>query len=315
MRDVFVEARTVRIRVIAERLGLSDDVFSRTALRCPFHRDSTPSMWVYEHPRHACHCFSCGFHSDGTGLVARLLGCSTLKAARWIAGLDEEMPGVMPVRTDDPPAVPARVYPTSKIFPAPEHRLVERFAAARRLPLSELVERWRVQGVYADDRPALRYPTGIGIDRLKFIDGSRPKYRWARRGGHACWYGRRAVGAATLAPLYIVNGEPSTWACVAAGVWAVCTLSGETGRVTPKMLDQLLRMPQAEHLAVRVVYDRDAAGDSGGAALVAAIRAAGLRATQCRLPEEVGESGDVQDLHRIHGSELGVALNNLGRMS
>ena len=29
----------------------------------------------------------------------------------------------------------------------------------------------------------------VGIDRVKFLDGEKPKYKWAAKGGKAHWYG------------------------------------------------------------------------------------------------------------------------------
>ena len=73
------------------------------------------------------------------------------------------------------------------------------------------------------DRPALRYPTPLGIDRVKFVDGKKPKYLWAAKGGGAHPYGlEHALPLLLLQQegeriLYIVNGEPSVWACASRG--------------------------------------------------------------------------------------------------
>src|SRR5262249_42096706 len=58
-------------------------------------------------------------------------------------------------------------------------RRLEDFARARCLTL-ETLRRFGVRPpVIEDGRSALRYPTAVRIDRLKFLDGQKPKYRWA----------------------------------------------------------------------------------------------------------------------------------------
>src|SRR5262249_24785892 len=55
-------------------------------------------------------------------------------------------------------------------------RTVEEFAQARGIAL-ETLEQFEVTLETNGPRPALRYPTTLGIDRLKYLDGKRPKYR------------------------------------------------------------------------------------------------------------------------------------------
>src|SRR5262249_22779256 len=96
---------------------------------------------------------------------------------------------------------------------------LEDFARARHLTL-ETLGQFKVQPVVVCGRPALRYITFVGIDRLKFLDGRKPKYRWVEKGGRRHWYGLRGALEALqrgATPLYIVNGEVSVWACYQAG--------------------------------------------------------------------------------------------------
>src|SRR5262249_14591720 len=113
--------------------------------------------------------------------------------------------------------------------PVPAPPRLEDFARDRCLHL-ETLRHFGVRPIVECSRPALRYPTSIGIDRVKFLDGMKPKYRWATKGGRAHWYGleRALTALGTTGPtVYIVNGEVSVWACAQAGVPAVCPCSGE----------------------------------------------------------------------------------------
>src|SRR5262249_45935772 len=52
---------------------------------------------------------------------------------------------------------------------------LEDFGDARCLTI-ETLRRFGVHPVVEYGRPALRYPTSVGIDRLKFLDTQKPKY-------------------------------------------------------------------------------------------------------------------------------------------
>jgi hypothetical protein len=184
------------------------------------------------------------------------------------------------------------------------------FAQKRHLEQRHLEGRWRVRQVTHKNRPALRFPTTAGVDRVKYLDGAKPKSDWAARGGRMHWYG--LAGARGLSgPLYIVNGEPSVWAAQQAGVAAVCLCAGEGTAPTPELVREL-----AEAIGgrpVRVVYDCDEAGHRGGPAVAAAIRAGGIAdCLALALPAHLGAGGDVDDLHRWVGDEgLAAALADL----
>ncbi|TMB22085.1 MAG: hypothetical protein E6J71_06895 [Deltaproteobacteria bacterium] len=189
------------------------------------------------------------------------------------------------------------------------------FAHERHLPL-EVLRRFGVQPTVWNGRPALRYPTQLGVDRIKYTDKQRPKYIWTAKGkGRTHWYGGQslALSSAGGRTLYIVNGEPSVWACAAREVPAVC-LCGEGARPSAKLIAELktkLAAAGVTELAIRVVYDADGAGRKGAAKVVDALRAGGfvdVVGLDLAPVLEGIEKGDVDDLHRVVGDGLAAAL-------
>lgn len=175
----------------------------------------------------------------------------------------------------------------------------------------ETLDRFRVRETRHGDRPALRFPTKVGVDRIKFLDGVKPKCTWAGRGGRAHWYG---LGAAREllsegGTLYLVNGEPSVWAAIQSGVPAVCTCAGEGDDIAPELVAELVK---ASMQRVAVVYDLDKTGPDGARKAARALRAGGLEAVALELPAELGYGGDLDDLHRCVGDNgLAAALAEL----
>jgi CHC2 zinc finger len=140
---------------------------------CPFHAEKTPSFTVYE-DQGRYHCFGCGEDGDVFAFIMKTQLLSFPDAVRVLAaaaGVSLSVTGSVP-----PPDL-------------------ARFAADRRLSEATL-DRFHIRGVVHRRRPALRYPTTVGIDRLKFLDGMKPKYGWATKGGRAHWYGLRSALAA-----------------------------------------------------------------------------------------------------------------------
>jgi hypothetical protein len=158
----------------------------------------------------------------------------------------------------------------------PLPRELERFAEARKLPATTL-NAYGVLAVLYFGRTALRYPTDIGKPRVKFLDGHRPKYTWGSKGkhaGHAHWYGLRQA-LAFWKPgrtIYIVNGEPSVWACHAVGIPAICLCAGESTLPTASLAEELIQIAGT----FVVIYDTDRAGRSGSVALVRRLRGFGV---------------------------------------
>src|SRR5262249_22015103 len=158
---------------------------------------------------------------------------------------------------------------------------LEALASERKLSVVVL-GKFGVTAVVWDDRPALQYRTALGIDRLKFVDGKKPKYQWAQQGGEAHPYGLgEALALLLLQPdddhiLYIVNGEPSVWGCAYRDVPAICLCSGEGTVPNALVLDQLReKLSAVGFVGVRIVFDVDAAGRTGARRLAAALREAG----------------------------------------
>lgn len=118
-------------------------------------------------------------------------------------------------------------------------RTLAGFCDARQLDKARLHSLFDVQEIRHRNRPALRYPTPLGIDRIKYLDGQRPKYCWAKTGGRRHWYGLTQAMALDGETLYIVNGEPSVWACILAGVPAICLCGGEGSSPAPELIAEL----------------------------------------------------------------------------
>ncbi len=196
---------------------------------------------------------------------------------------------------------------------APAALTLEAFCDQRKLDQAGLVTRWNVQETQWKGRPALRYSTTLGIDRIKYLDKGKglDKYIWAGTGGSRHWYGLKGALALGV-PLYLVNGEPSVWACQQQGVAAICLCGGEGAAPTGELVAELRAAGVAE---VRVVYDRDDKGRAGAPKAVAALQEGGIVAAAYDLPAHLGETGDVDDLHRWEGVNLGTALAALPKLA
>ncbi|HOC43249.1 MAG TPA: DUF3987 domain-containing protein [Thermoanaerobaculales bacterium] len=188
------------------------------------------------------------------------------------------------------------------------NQAVTAFIHHRRLS-KETMARFSIEGALVSGRSALVYPTAVGIPRVKYLDGGEQKYGWRGNGGRAHWYGLEQARDHGIGLVYLVNGEPSVWASWQAAIAAVCRCVGEGSIPTD---EQCAELREAGVREVMVVFDRDLAGRRGAAATVAALRRGGLRSAALELPEEVGPSGDVDDLHRLRGDDgLARALEML----
>ncbi|WP_440981024.1 CHC2 zinc finger domain-containing protein [Shinella sumterensis] len=92
---------------IAQRLGLQVDRQKRVPVKaiCPFHKDSTPSLNLYEQSsrvdRAHYHCFSCGAHGDVIDLVRGVKGLDFRGAIEWLAEeIGEPIPTADKTRID-----------------------------------------------------------------------------------------------------------------------------------------------------------------------------------------------------------------------
>lgn len=202
----------------------------------------------------------------------------------------------------------------------PPSPTLEGFCTTRCFNRDPLVEHFGVRLGRLHGRDALLYPTILGVDRAKFLDGNHPKYVWAEKGkGHVHWYNLLpAVDliAAHGGVLYLANGEPSVWAGHQSGVPMVCLAGGENAQPTEALIEQLKEAIGYEH-PIRVVFDRDDAGRRGAHKTVATLRAAGFIDVLAReLPEDLGDKADVDDLHRKVGDGgLAAALTALPELA
>jgi len=178
-----------------------------------------------------------------------------------------------------------------------------------------------------NQRLAIRYPTPIGVDRARFIDGEHPKYKWWKSGGKTHWYGLpqaiELLDKAPDAPIYVVNGEPSVWSAWQSGVAAVCTCGGEGSIPSDADLKTLIQCGRP----IKIVFDADPSGDRGSIVLAQAFMELGagdqiqVRRWQEFIdnhpaledrPDKDIAGFDVDDLHQIVGDAgLSSALLDL----
>lgn len=204
--------------------------------------------------------------------------------------------------------------------------VVAELAEARGLDPEALRKVWGLQPTRWHGRPAVRYRSPNGTDRVKVLDGHRPKYAW-----HRPLQGKPSAvpyGLAQAMPLlqrqradglqptvWLVNGEPSVWACHQAGVPAVCwcTTEGAGADHVLPVARQVQADLAAEGLAdatVMVAFDNDPTGHTGAHQQAAWLTQVGLTvgrvADLSGHPSCVHIGADAQDLHRAVG-DAGLA--------
>lgn len=167
----------------------------------------------------------------------------------------------------------------------------------------------------AEGGGSFEFPAGTGRRWRKLAPkGEGQKTGWVKgrgvKGTVPYGFGQALATLGKGGVLYVVNGEPSVWACWQSGVAALCTCSSET---TPFSADQAIELAKLG-VPVRVVYDLDDAGRIGAAKQVDALKAGGVvDVAALELPPDLGEKGDVDDLHRLVGDAgLLEALTALG---
>jgi len=193
----------------------------------------------------------------------------------------------------------------------------ERWCHGRKLSPRGVADTWQIELLAYRRRPAACFQTAGG-PRIRYLDSGKSKCAWRTRGSGPSWYGiDEALQHLEMGgTLYLVNGEPSMWACRQSWVPAICTCMGETWTPTPEMLDQLrAAVEEAEVDRVAVVFDLDPPGMHGARKMVGTLTEAGIRAVALQLPSTLGDHGDVDDLHRSTGDEgLGAVLAGLERL-
>lgn len=124
MNDLFSEIKNALEMV--EVVSFYDSPPNRSGfINCPFHQDKTPSCKIYQQ---RFRCFGCGAAGDQVDFVARLLGLSSLDAAKRLnedfrLGLDLNAP-------PDPDRVRARE--AKRLFDEWRHKILNQIDAAIR---------------------------------------------------------------------------------------------------------------------------------------------------------------------------------------
>lgn len=184
----------------------------------------------------------------------------------------------------------------------------------RKLDRARLGDQWEVALLKYRSRPAVTYPTPAGT-RVRYLDSGKQKYGWRDRGAKPAWYGlSRALDLLDLGGrIYVVNGEPSVWACHQAGVPAICTCFGEGTIPGPEMATELvLTVDDAGGESIGIVLDLDQVGRENAPKWAEALNEAGADVVALALPDDLGDHGDVDDLHRRTGDKgLASALAGL----
>lgn len=274
--DLEALKKTLDCRDLAGRWGRK--IHRDGKIRCPSptHDDQHPSCHVYAN---GFKCYGCGWRGDALDFVQALEGCTLIEAAEKLGA-------------------PPLSKPTN----------AEGWAQRKRFDLGALAKHWGVQVTRHKGRVALVYPTMLGRDRAKFLDGEKPKFDWKGEPGSVAGlvYGiDHLLGAG---PVYLVNGEGSVWACHDAGVDAVCLCRGEATVPSPEQANALTALGRS----IRVVYDRDDTGREGAVKSAGVLREAGVcDVTALELPASLGLGGDVEDLWRRFGDSLSDALSDL----
>ncbi len=310
-----LSAVAVAVTEAVRRSDKAKRVKSYYLFRCPHpaHEDANPSAcWDPGKMVWCCHSRHCEKNVEGGGGtigLARLLGID-LAAPLTTVPADGERAAQAPSG--------APVQPSSAATAD-----LGAFAAARGLGAATLRDTWGVRVERFNGRPALRYPTARGVDRIKYLDGDKPKYTWAATGGGAHWYGLAQL-AALAAPegttVYVVNGEPAVWAAQQHGVPAVCMCTGERTTAAAASIAADLAEFVGTDAPVRVVYDADATGRSGGRDVAAVLAACGIDAVALDIaaapwPGDVPHGADVGDLAKALGAGLRDALAALPELA
>ncbi len=193
---------------------------------------------------------------------------------------------------------------------------VRRLARERLLPEDALREKYgvtAVRGAWAlpVDDPDAKGHAHMKRDPARWLDERAPKNYWPKNSrvrAKDLVYGLSHVERGTESA-YIAAGEIDCITLLEARYAAVSFLAGEGTTPSAKAIGKL-----HEHgiRAVFIVYDVDEAGAKGAAEFAAACAHAGLRAHVVRLPDDLGEKGDINDLWRRCGGDRDQFVAALG---
>ena len=186
----------------------------------------------------------------------------------------------------------------------------------RKIDPGRAMTAYKLEPVVVGGRAAVSFDTPSGVKRVRFVDGKEPKCIWQGKGGKAHWHGLEqaveVLESGRADSLYIVNGEFSVWVCEQADVAAICTCAGEGAVPEQEELERLKHVVASTGCSLFIVYDIDDAGRTGAERMVAGLADAGIDSQALSLPDDLGDGGDVDDLHqRVGDDELAEALANL----
>lgn len=158
-------------------------------------------------------------------------------------------------------------------------------------------------GIRAEARlKAWAYPVRGGT-RYKAWDPSAGRKYWHTPGVPNQLYGLDHLPEGT-AEVWLVNGEPSVWACTQAGLPAISGIQGE-GRLPQ---DAALQLMRAGVRHVHICFDLDPAGEAAAPRAASLLRPP-LIVTIHRLPAALGEHADIGDLYSALGGDDAAFLD------
>lgn len=160
-------------------------------------------------------------------------------------------------------------------------------------------------GIRAEARlKAWAYPVRGGT-RYKAWDPSAGRKYWHTPGVPNQLYGLDHLPKET-AEVWLVNGEPSVWACTQAGLPAISGIQGE-GRLPQ---DAALQLMRAGVRHVHICFDLDPAGEAAAPRAASLLRPP-LIVTIHRLPAALGEHADIGDLYSSLGGHDAAFLDTV----
>lgn len=201
---------------------------------------------------------------------------------------------------------PAKAEPTpiSSGRPTAKSRTpsLQELADARMLPV-EVLKFNGVTSASGGWAIAMDDPDARGASRYKGLPGARPKYWWAPAKtvkAQDCVYGLTRIPSSVESVL-ICAGEPDRWVLTLAGHHAISFLAGEGALPTDRAIVKVkAALPHLKNVVI--VYDRDAAGESGAKQLADLFLKDGdVTVDLCKLPDTLPLKGDVTDLWKLCG--------------
>ena len=170
---------------------------------------------------------------------------------------------------------------------SPEHTLAQRLQERRISP--EVIQAFDIQ----PKRDGWQYPTrGVGLRWKNANPKNGAKYAWIEGGKASDLYYLDDLALSVQSSggaCYLASGEPDLWALRSAGIFnALCGFSENT--VNPELAENLQSMGV---LNLYIFPDLDKTGKAWAGKVAAAVQNSGIELHCKRLPESLGERGDV----------------------